>query len=195
MLEKIITRLVEYQISRGILEEKDKRLYQYGYQVLAEYAANLLTAVLIAAVFHAYGIVLIFTLSFMLVRSYAGGYHAGTGLGCLILSALMQIAVILMVRALGSAEFMNPEIFGTEVIMVFYIWNRRKNGEISESFGKNMAFDHTSHVLFKLHFYNTDRMDGDKPHVFRDGDHSFVNGILMGHNDCFERADKRRRLK
>lgn len=152
MLEKIITRLVEYQISRGILEEKDKRLYQYGYQVLAEYAANLLTAVLIAAVFHAYGIVLIFTLSFMLVRSYAGGYHAGTGLGCLILSALMQIAVILMVRALGSAEFMNPEIFGTEVIMVFYIWNRIpvpvKNKPMSES--ERLHFRKKARILYIL---------------------------------------------
>lgn len=152
MLEKCIIRLIEYQIRQGILEEKDKRLYQYGYQVMVEYAANLLMAVLIATVFHAYGIVFIFTLAFMLVRSYAGGYHAKTGLGCFILSALMQIAVILGVRMLCGIEPVNQGIFGTEIIMLIYIWNRIpvpvKNKPMSES--ERLHFQKRARVLYTL---------------------------------------------
>lgn len=135
MLEKLVARLIEYQIRQGILEEKEKSLYQYGYQVLFEYLFNILAAVLIAAVFHAYGIVLVFTTAFMLVRSYSGGYHARTGIGCFVMSALMQIVVICAVRAVCSFEFAKeigawgrlsfPEgVFLTEIFLLPYIFRR-----------------------------------------------------------------------
>lgn len=98
MLDRIVTKLIDYQIARGILKENDRKLYQYGYLVVFEYIINVLAAVFIAAIFRAYGIVIVFTLSFMLVRSYVGGYHAKSGAICFVMSVTMQILVILAVR-------------------------------------------------------------------------------------------------
>lgn len=163
MLEKLVARLIEYQIRQGTLEQKDKGLYQYGYQILFEYIFNALAAVLIAAVFHAYGTVLVFTIAFMLVRSYSGGYHAGTGIGCFVMSALMQIAVIFAVRGLCSFDFAKeigawerlelPEgFFLTEIFLLPYIFRRVpvpvKNKPVSEN--ERLHFRKCARLLYIL---------------------------------------------
>ena len=90
MLNNYINRFVEWQIRNGVLRQEDKSLYQYGYHIMIEYFLNVLAAVIIAVLFRAFEIVIIFTSAFMLLRSYAGGYHADSGLRCFVLSALMQ---------------------------------------------------------------------------------------------------------
>ena len=123
MIDRIVTRLIDYQISRGFLEENDRKLYQYGYLILFEYIINVLAAVFIAAIFRAYGIVIVFTLAFMLVRSYVGGYHAKSGTRCFVMSATMQILVILAVRAMVNVDLC-VSILVIEIFMLPYIFRK-----------------------------------------------------------------------
>ncbi len=121
MINRIVASLIDYQIKQGILQENERNLYHYGYQMMIEYVLNILAALFIAMVLDAYGIVIIFTLTFMLIRSYTGGYHAGTGLSCFIMSAVMQIIVILGVRLICGADFPIGGVLTIEIFITPYI--------------------------------------------------------------------------
>ena len=123
MLESWIERFVDYQIGQEIINEEERNIYKYGYQVLVEYCFNTIAAILIAVFFHAYEIVIIFTVSFMLVRSYAGGYHAKTSIGCFALSAIMLICVILVEKMILNIG-VTKELLFMEIIFFPYIFKR-----------------------------------------------------------------------
>lgn len=143
MLEKWVARFVDSQIAHGSIKAEDRNIYKYGYQVLAEYCLNLSAAVLIAFFFRACGIVLVFTIAYMAVRSYAGGYHAKTTLGCFLMSAIMLIGVILAVRAAAGLEGCGRLLI-MEILLLPYIFIKVpipiKNRPLSENekrhFGK-----------------------------------------------------------
>ncbi|MBD5546019.1 MAG: accessory gene regulator B family protein [Lachnospiraceae bacterium] len=143
MLESVAYRIVNTQIRKGLLKEEDRNIYQYGYQMLMEYCINIATSITIAAFFHAYKIVLVFSLAYFLLRGYAGGYHAKTSIGCLLMSATVLGAVVAVVRYVGNISF-SKELILAEVVMLPYVFKKMpipvKNKPISENekihFGK-----------------------------------------------------------
>lgn len=93
MLERISGKIVGWQIEKGILSDEERAVYQYAYELLLNQAVNILIAVLIAVVFRAPLPILLFLLSYIPLRSFCGGYHADTNLGCTVVSALLICGV------------------------------------------------------------------------------------------------------
>ncbi len=89
MIEKLARKLVAWQVERNYLSAQEQNLYRYAFELLISQAVNLLIACLLAAVLQAYGTVLIFLISFIPLRSYAGGHHADTYAVCTVLSSLI----------------------------------------------------------------------------------------------------------
>lgn len=123
MLEKWIESFVDYQIRQRFIKEEEKSIYKYGYQVLVEYCFNISAAILIAVFFRAVEIVIVFTVSYMLVRSYAGGYHAKTSTGCFCLSSIMQVCVIKVIKMLIDTGITN-ELLLMEIIFLPYVFKK-----------------------------------------------------------------------
>lgn len=98
MLEKLAGRIVEYQINKGTLQEEERNVYQYAYELLLNQLINIVIAIVIAAAFQNPAAVLIFLLSYIPLRTFAGGYHANTNLGCTIVSAFLLCFVCLIVN-------------------------------------------------------------------------------------------------
>ncbi len=120
MFERTVQKLVDSQIEKGALKEEDRNIYRYGYQVLIEFCINIVVSIAIALIFRAFEIVIVFTIAYLLIRGYAGGYHARTSLGCFCLSACMLISVIVIVQFIDARNpawwmLLIPEI----VIMPF----------------------------------------------------------------------------
>ena len=105
MFEKAVQKLVDGQIEKGSLKEEERNIYRYGYQVLIEFCINIIVTILIAVLFQAFKTVIVFTIAYLLIRGYVGGYHAKTSLGCFCLSAGMLISVILVIQYI---ILMNP---------------------------------------------------------------------------------------
>lgn len=123
MIKKIADRIVDYQIKISMIKSEEKRIYQYGYIILLEYCINIVAAALIAVVFKAHWIMLAYTVSYILLRSYAGGYHAKTSLGCFCMSVCVLILAIGIIR--GISDWKMVEIlFATEVFMIPYVFMR-----------------------------------------------------------------------
>lgn len=93
MLEKLSGQIVDWQIRKGILESEERAVYQYAYELLLNQTINILLAVLIAIVFAAPVPVILFLLSYIPLRSFCGGYHANTNLGCTVVSSILICCV------------------------------------------------------------------------------------------------------
>lgn len=91
MLRTLEHWFFQRQIARGQMTEAEVALYRYAYSLLLMQAVNLLAAVLIGICFRALPFLALFLLAFIPLRSFAGGYHAGTPFRCSILSALMEL--------------------------------------------------------------------------------------------------------
>lgn len=89
VLEQIAIKIVDWQIRKGILTEEERAVYQYAYELLLNQMINIFFAFLIAVAFHAPLSVLLFLTSYIPLRSFCGGYHANTNLGCTVVSLLL----------------------------------------------------------------------------------------------------------
>ena len=105
MFEAVVQKIVHNQIEAGSIEESEKEVYLYGYQMLIEFCINIFVSVLIAFTFRAFVEVIIFTITFLLIRGYVGGYHAKTSLGCFCWSASILIGSVVMVKIVGGQEW------------------------------------------------------------------------------------------
>lgn len=102
MLGRLSARIVSWQIDRGTLMPEEEAVYRYAYELLLNQAINLILAGLVAYLFRAPVTVLLFLFSYIPLRSYSGGYHADTNLGCTILSTLMLGMVCYSAQIVGN---------------------------------------------------------------------------------------------
>ncbi len=98
MIEKLAKLFVAWQIRQHYLSPDKEKLYQYAFELLIGQAINLMIACLLAVIFHAYVTIFIFLLTFIPLRSYAGGHHADSSNVCMIVSALILLTVCLLSR-------------------------------------------------------------------------------------------------
>lgn len=85
MSEWLSRRMVE----RGIIKEEEQEIYQFGIRNGFIILLNVVTAFLIGLLTAKLPVVAVFTLSFMVLRSYTGGYHSDSRIFCYIGSNLV----------------------------------------------------------------------------------------------------------
>lgn len=74
---------------RGIIKEEDREIYQFGIRNGFIILLNIATAFLIGLFTEQLLVVCVFTVSFMMLRSFTGGYHCDSRLFCYIGSNLV----------------------------------------------------------------------------------------------------------
>ena len=109
MWKKTTGWLFEVQKRNGILEEKDRRLYEYAYGVLLGRVAIYLITVILGIATGNWLEMLVFLLPFTVLRQYAGGIHLEKAGSCMIVSSIL---VLLCSQYLAwSAKLLLNEIF------------------------------------------------------------------------------------
>ena len=86
MWKKMAGRLFELQSRNGILEEKDRRLYEYAYGVLLGRVVIYLIIVILGIITGNWMEMIVFLLPFTVLRQYAGGIHLEKAGGCMAVS-------------------------------------------------------------------------------------------------------------
>lgn len=121
MLKRAAQWIVEQQIRRAYLKEEERSLYIYAYELLLNQVINIVLSILIACLFRAPLTVLIFLVCYIPFRSFAGGYHADTNLGCTVVSAVMLCCVCLLMdmEAAWWLKTVYPAFFVLSGYMVF----------------------------------------------------------------------------
>lgn len=98
MISKLSTRLTEKLLSNGTISNEDKELYIYGLFMLLSQLMFFIIACIYGLILECLFESIIFYIAFMLIRRYAGGYHALTETRCEILSTLSILACIVVIR-------------------------------------------------------------------------------------------------
>lgn len=88
-LRNFAEKISKEMVDKGIVPKEDAELYQYGIENGITVAGNLLASVLFGILMERLGVVLVFLLFYSTLRSYSGGVHCKSKLGCFILSLLI----------------------------------------------------------------------------------------------------------
>lgn len=98
MIEKLAKKIVVWQVNRNYLSKADENLYTYAYELLIGQVVNILIACLLAIIFHTYVIVFIYLITYIPLRSFAGGHHANTNNACTVISSILILIVCIVAR-------------------------------------------------------------------------------------------------
>ena len=98
MIDNIAKKMVIWQIKKDYLSKKNEKLFIYAYGLLIGQLINAIVTCILAIIFHSYLIVLVFLISFIPLRIYAGGYHARTYDMCTLASTVLICIVCLITK-------------------------------------------------------------------------------------------------
>ncbi|MBS4984746.1 MAG: accessory gene regulator B family protein [Hungatella hathewayi] len=121
MLFNLTDKLLDSQIKNNKIEESDRELYQYGYNLLILQCLNFSVLVLISLLFHCLIYMALFAVVYIPLRSYAGGYHASTPIGCAIFSAILELVIAATLR-FSLFNFLLPGMFALTFVAQIIIW-------------------------------------------------------------------------
>ena len=113
-------RLFEVQNRNGILEEKDRRLYEYAYGVLLGRVAIYLIIVILGIVTGNWLEMLVFLLPFTVLRQYAGGIHLEKAGSCMVVSSIL-VLLCGQYLASGSAVMWQIRIIWLAAVGVIFV--------------------------------------------------------------------------
>lgn len=95
-MKLISEKLTHYIIRSGVVSPESYAVYQYGFQVGLEAIFSFTICCIIAALSHMILEFIVFTVIFMLLRTYAGGVHLKRFISCLFCSVCVQTSVLLL---------------------------------------------------------------------------------------------------
>lgn len=98
MQGKIIQIVTDELVSNKIIDPEDSELYTYGLQQGALMLLNIFTILIVGKIFGMLWESVVFMVTYIPLRTYAGGYHARTQLKCYISSVVLIVAVLLGIR-------------------------------------------------------------------------------------------------
>lgn len=117
MFEKIISGCID----NGTINAEDKEIYEYGLNHIAAMFLNVLTTMIISFIFGMVWQSILFMISYIPLRSYAGGYHARTKLGCYLFSTILVICVLLSIKYLSYNKIflLSMTFISGAIILIF----------------------------------------------------------------------------
>lgn len=105
MFAKFSECITQSLIDTQIIESEERELYRYGIQQGLTIVLNLVTTLLIGLLCDMIWQSIVFTVAYIPLRSFAGGYHAKTTIGCYIFSIVLITAVLLTMKLLPISSF------------------------------------------------------------------------------------------
>lgn len=105
MISKLSNYLTEKLLSNGTIIDEDKELYIYGLFMLLSQLMFFIIACIFGLLLKCLFESIIFYIAFMLIRRYAGGYHASTETRCEVLSTLSILACIVAIKLSKTYDF------------------------------------------------------------------------------------------
>lgn len=93
-MDSYLRPVIQTMIRYGVIEGEDEEVYIFGLKSLLIYLVNIFTVIIIGWSMGMLGYGIVMLLAIMLLRSYAGGYHAPNFVSCYILSSLSVVAIL-----------------------------------------------------------------------------------------------------
>lgn len=108
-------------IQWGIIKTDEQELYAYGFWQGMFILLNLVTIVIIGLLARMLWQSMLFTITYVILRSMAGGYHARTQQGCYLFSVLLILAVLSMLKWFPWCTIWSVIISLTPTLAIFLL--------------------------------------------------------------------------
>lgn len=103
MFQTTAQKITDRLCRQDIIEDADKELYTYGFNMLLTVSLNIISTIIIGLLFGMVFESIAFLVAYIPLRSYAGGYHARTPLRCYIISLLLIVLILLTLKLIGES--------------------------------------------------------------------------------------------
>lgn len=97
-MDFLTKQFVNKLVSSNLIKKEDIEIYSYGFKEMLFIILNLITTLVIGILFNKILEIIVFMITYISIRIYAGGYHARTKLKCYIFSVLMLIIVCYILK-------------------------------------------------------------------------------------------------
>lgn len=136
-MTKIAAKISSFLCARGVVEEEEKELYTYGYEIILENIGKTILLLIAGGIVHKFVATCIFVVGFVSLRSSCGGYHAKKAWQCDILTVLLWGIVICatpVVRMIVSEQrvFLLLIVLVSELIIIHYAPVEHKNNRLTK---------------------------------------------------------------
>jgi accessory gene regulator B len=101
MIEKYVKNLV----NQNIIDPDNQEIYTYGIKQGLLIIINIATVVAMGLVLGLLAESMVFLVTYILIRTYAGGYHAKSQLGCYIFSTIAVTVILLGIKHITFSYF------------------------------------------------------------------------------------------
>lgn len=91
-------KVTDFIIKIGVISNESYEIYQYGFQIGMEMLCCLIAFLGISTYMHMIPECIIFTVIFMLLRTYAGGVHLNSFVKCFVCSVTIQMVTLIYNR-------------------------------------------------------------------------------------------------
>lgn len=121
MISKLANQLTDKLLSNGTIDTEDKELYDYGIFMLISHLFFFIVTCVLGLVLKCLLEGIVFYVAFMLIRGYAGGYHAKTETRCEIMSAISILCCIVLIKCSKMYDF-NIVLLSTSLVFAVLIF-------------------------------------------------------------------------
>ena len=97
-MKTLTDKFVNNLIVKGIIKDEDKEIYSYGFRQMLVIILNLFTVLVLGIIFNQLIESILFMITYIPIRVYAGGYHARTHIRCYIFSFIMLLVVLYILK-------------------------------------------------------------------------------------------------
>ena len=101
LTQKVVKQLIENETIR----EEDEELYIYGLQQGLIIILNIFTTIGIGFIFGMVWQSILFMLTYIPLRTYAGGFHAKTQINCYLFSIALTVIMLLVIKFIPPTNF------------------------------------------------------------------------------------------
>ena len=98
MLEKLAKSAARFFVAQNIVKSEYQEIYAYGMEILLSTMVNGIIVLIISILSDTVLPSLIFFTAFIVMRSSAGGYHAKTHIGCMLILIAVHLSFIFLIR-------------------------------------------------------------------------------------------------
>lgn len=99
-------KLISSKVARILCEDEkhtdNYELYEYAIYIILSSAFHMATVIVLGLVFNLLTESLVFYLSFIVIRKFAGGYHAKTPTRCYVFSVISSIIMLCLIKYANS---------------------------------------------------------------------------------------------
>lgn len=120
-------KLISSKVARILCEDEkhtdNYELYEYAIYILLSSAFHIATVIVLGLVFNLLTESLVFYLSFIVIRKFAGGYHAKTPTRCYIISIITIVLMLCIIKWILIINYLSIyySLFFSELVCVLIL--------------------------------------------------------------------------